>query len=569
MRNWNRIGARGAWLVFALALALQLLGGCDVAVAGYLASRSGGKHSSSGGVVAPDTTYKIYVRQLGPAPLDLDTEDGILEAAGGVPSGAWVFVASGTGSQTLDIAAVVGGPFNSILITAPEAEDYRVDALERIDANGVSVGSAAAADIRSDEVTNESEAAGVPDGKTANTNSLPGAQAYLFVRFGTSLDLLRITLAGATRAAGDVEFAFTESRLANQLSGGVAVAATGQTYLPFVDEASRNVLITRISSDGTTSSTISIEVSTNVTGGLPCALIDQGRDRLYVSFVRSSVGSEENLRVSRLTLSSFDGLTTFTEAPVVGVERVEPNALCVNSIGEFLVCGGRPGTIGGIAHWLRKLNVADVEAWSTPTPASGTGNYFHGVATDSSANVFAVGDTNTAGGDWYIQRFTSAGSPLPVSPITEGDTGVDQAVTAAVGGASLYVGGYFTRAGEGRNGLVFKYNAVDLTSDAGGGFPIEINGFDDANDEIMDIAFDGGELFVVGYTTVNSPAQGENWFVRKYTAAGVLVWDRTYHHGFGNDRAVSVVVNGTYIIVSGEVTISGGTTDLHVRKYAR
>jgi hypothetical protein len=561
--------------VLAVALALQLLGGCDVAVAGYLASRSSSKHSSSGGVVAPDTTFKIYVRNLGSTPTDLDNERTALNLAGGIPGAAWTLVFTGTSSQDLDVSALAGGPFTAVLIQAPEALDYRIDAIELIDANGVSIESAAAASIRSDQLTvanPQANAAGSPDGKTADTDSTPTAQAYLFARFTAPVTLFRVTLAGSTRVSGDVEFAFTLPRLGDQLSGGIAVAPSGQSMLPFVDAVSRNVILARVDPDGASAPTTSVELDTNVTGGLPCALVDAPRDRVYVSYMRAPAPtSEENIRVSRYSLATPGAATTVTELAVLGIERVETNALAVNPIGELLVAGGRPGTIGGLSHWLRKVNEG-TEVWSTPTVASGTGNYFHGVATDSSGNVFAVGDVNTAAGDWHIQRFTSAGTPTPATARTEGGVGADRAVAAAVDATFLYVGGYFDRSAlaipEARNGLLFKYNAADLTP-VGGAFPVEINGFDNADDEIMDIAFDGGELFVVGYTTVNTPAQGQNWFVRKYTAAGALVWERTYHHGFGNDRAISVAVNGNFIVVAGEVTISGGTTDLHVRKYVR
>lgn len=259
-----------------------------------------------------------------------------------------------------------------------------------------------------------------------------------------------------------------------------------------------------------------------------------------------------------------------TELAVVGIERVEANAIALDPIGDLLVAGGGPAIAGQLSHWLRKVNVADTAVWTTPTPAVGTGNYWHGVASDGSGNVFAVGDTDSGAGDWLVQRFTSAGTASPSTPVIEGAVGADRAVAVQVDGAFVYVGGRFDRsaAGEGLNGLLFKYNAADLTP-AGGAFPIEINGFDDDDDEIMDIAAAGGDIYVVGYTTVNTPAQGENWFVRKYDTAGTLVWERTYHHGFGNDRAVSVAVNATHIVVAGEVTISGGSTDLHVRKYVR
>lgn len=569
-QNRDRIGNRNGSRALALLLLVAPLVGCDVAVVAALASRSKSSSSSSG-AAAPDTSFRIYVSSLGAAALDLDNEKIALDAAGGVPGAAWVLAGTGTSTQELDVTLLAGGPFTAVLIQAPEAQDYRIDALELLDTDGTTLESAAAASIRSDETLLEANAAGTPDGATADTDSLPAAKAYLFARFAAPVTLFRVTLAGTARAGGDLEFVLTLPRLGDQFSGGVAVAPSGGITLPFVDQASRNVILGRVDADGGGATITVIEADTNVTGGLPCAVVDAARDRVYVSYMRApALTSEENLRVSRYSLATPGAATTVTDLAVLGIERVEANALALDPIGELLVAGGRPAVVGGLSPWLRKVNVADTEVWTTPTLATGTGHYFHGAAADAAGNVFAVGDTAAAGGDWQIQRYNSAGVPTPAAPRTEGDAGQDRAVAAAVDGNSLYVGGSFDRtgAGEGRNGLLFKYDAADLTP-AGGAFPIEINGADDGNDEILDLAVDGGDVFVVGFTTVSSPAQGENGFVRRYSSAGALVWERSFHHGVGNDRAVSVAVGGGFVVVAAEVTIAGGSTDLQVRKYVR
>ena len=48
-----------------------------------------------------------------------------------------------------------------------------------------------------------------------------------------------------------------------------------------------------------------------------------------------------------------------------------------------------------------------------------------------------------------------------------------------------------------------------------------------------------------------------------------VVWTRTLHFGTGNDRAISVSIRGSSIVVAGTITVGGGTTDVHVRAYAK
>jgi outer membrane protein assembly factor BamB len=136
------------------------------------------------------------------------------------------------------------------------------------------------------------------------------------------------------------------------------------------------------------------------------------------------------------------------------------------------------------------------------------------------------------------------------------------------GSGNIYVGGFAGTDTNGRDGLLLRYtdtgafsNAALFTGPAGG------------DDEILDIAVDSdGFIYAVGYETVTS--QGENMWIRKYeydtnNNEFNTIWTRTHDGGFGNDRAISVAISGSNLVVAGYETNSGGQTKLVLRVYAK
>lgn len=95
-------------------------------------------------------------------------------------------------------------------------------------------------------------------------------------------------------------------------------------------------------------------------------------------------------------------------------------------------------------------------------------------------------------------------------------------------------------------------------------------------DRAYGVAATGGDIYVVGDTDGTLPDQtsagGKDAFVRKYDAAGDLVWTRQFGTA-GADQAYGVAATSGGIYVVGTTTgtlpdqTSGGTTDAYVRKY--
>ncbi len=569
-RNGNRDGAR-----LALLLLLPfLLAGCDVAVVAVLASRSDKSSSSSAAVSTPDTAYKVYVRDLGAAALDLDNEKLALDAAGGNPGAGWTFVAAGTATQDFDITALPGGPFHAVLVQAPLAQDYTIDAFELFDANAAVIETAAAASIRSDEVSVEADAASTPDGLGASTDSLPTAQAYLFARFTNPVTLFRLHLWGAARGSGDVEWVRTFVSPGNQVAGGTAVKADGTSYVTYSDESPRHVWLINYLGDGNAPGVpvgdppAPVSLETNVTATVGSQTVAINGSNVYVA---TTFGGGD-IRVSKIEGPGGTWSTPFSGA---GVDRIEANGLALDGSGNLIVAGGFDfGGLNGVGHFMQKLSASGGVVWGgSPTPPADTNEtYWHAVVAPGATDIYSAGNlfsvTPVPGSIQTYTRLSDSSatgaevrSVLDDGPDVESDLGRAIGVDAA---GSVYVAGFNGAAGPSSNAVLVKY-AADLLSS----IPVFESTAAGA-DEILDIAVEGdGTVYAVGYESVSAPAQGENLFLVKFAPNGAVTWKRTLHAGFGNDRGVSVSTTATHVYVAGQITVSGGTTDVHVRKYVR
>jgi hypothetical protein len=206
-------------------------------------------------------------------------------------------------------------------------------------------------------------------------------------------------------------------------------------------------------------------------------------------------------------------------------------------------------------------------------PVDGTDTWWHGIATDSGNNLFGAGDFFNSGSlEIYSQRITSGGAAGASNTVSHGgqpDLAHSVAVDrSATGNNEVLVAGYQSIAGT-KDGIVLRY------TNAGTSLPFLITNNLNANgdNEILDIVVDStnGAIYAVGYETI--AGQGTNMWIRRYSQTGAVVWTRTHHHaGAGNagdDRAVSVALNGPYVIVVGDVTLAVGGKEIHVRKYVK
>jgi hypothetical protein len=556
-----------------LALLALSLGGCDVIVAGVLASRSSKDSSSSDGPPPPpDTTSKIWVANLSALSAgDLDIERDLIAANGGAPStSTWTAIAGGQSATfVLDVSGVAG-PFDTVLIQCPKIEPHAIDAFEVLGANDVVLETGAAAGVRSNHfdfgLPGVDVVAGAPDGRVG-TSSVPSAvdeSAFLFCRFSAAFTRVRISLWAVLtgRASGDVEWVNHIAEPSDQITGGAGVKADGTYYVTYSQGTPRAVNLYTLSSAGAIVDLDSLEL--NVSTNLGSQSVAISGDNVYIA---TTFGAGD-VRIQKVA-----GLGSFSASPVsgAGVDRVERNGLAVDGAGNVLLAAGFDfGGAGTVGHFMKKYNAAGGEIWAgSPTPPTDTNEtYWHAVVAPGTTNIYSAGDFTSGSVQAYIRRSDSTASGAEVLSILSGgpDAETDLAHAIGVDGAgNVYVAGYHGASGPSRDAFLLKY-AADL-----GGSPTPlVAGTAAGNDEILDIAVEtDGTVYAVGYETVASPAQGENLFLVKFDPAGLPVWRRTLHHGFGNDRGVSVSTTAAHVYVAGQVTVSGGTTDVHVRKYVK
>jgi len=93
------------------------------------------------------------------------------------------------------------------------------------------------------------------------------------------------------------------------------------------------------------------------------------------------------------------------------------------------------------------------------------------------------------------------------------------------------------------------------------------NGVDEANGVVIDSS---GNIFVVGSETRTDLAEASNWLVRKYDAAGTLLWSSTYNYaGASVDVAEEVALDSSgNIVVAGFANwVSNASGSFVTRKY--
>ncbi|HYF01685.1 MAG TPA: hypothetical protein VEJ18_22380 [Planctomycetota bacterium] len=584
-------------MIRALAVCLGLLSlpGCDVAVAGILASRAGKSSSSSSS--APDLRYHLWVADLSAlSAAQLDQESTDIAAAGGNPSSPrWTLAASGTAFQEVDLSTLTG-TFDTVLVQAPKGQTYQLDGLEILQGTGIAeivretIGSTG---IRSSFFANAGGAADFPDGSTADSDVTAPTddKAFLFFRFSAPVVRFRIYIraTGAARVSGEVEYGKRYQRPGDQLVGGAAINSAARIHLGFRESAFIGLL--RFDSDGTLrddtagNDFFTIEPSAASIGS-PAVAIDANNNVIIgVTRTTTSPSDNGNIRVRKYAPDMLSQSWTPKDFISSGVDRVEWNGLAVLAGGDVIVAGGTDFGIGqGVGHFMRRLQASDgTDLWSVSPPAppadAGT-TYWFGVAASGSTNIYSTGDLTTTLGP--VAPYSRHTIDNPTGTLTDNwsDNRNEAGNTAGRGNSvgidsagNVYVGGYYTRSATGRDMVILRYTP------SGPPASVHLNPVISGDDEILDIAVaSDGTVFAVGYETVGTPNQGKNLILLHVNPLGTLVRKWSLHGALagGADRGVSVAISADSVYVVGEVTLDpdgGGAqppeTDIVVRRYVR
>ena len=572
------------WVV-VLLLGLSLPG-CDVATAALILGQDK-KSSGSDPVLAPPpdpgfSVFKAWVAMI----TDPVMARADLIAANGFPTYP--------GSPWLEIGQVLNSDYfapsgsatsiNAILIQVSETQNYALECVEVMDtdfnvieyANGTTYYDQILIDATSDP----SFLLGPPDGKTAVTDAVNPKCAFIFTLFSNpaGIPLFRINGHGATLppSPGEVVAVGNYSSLLSERPGGMAIDGSGKIHLTLsVGDIGRLVRYDQTGTIPLPTADNNVQISADLaTAGTHAVALDPNG----VVFTACS-NSSGLVQVLTLAASNLAIGNSVAFASGFNSDRVEHNSITVASDGNVVVVGGMNSLLSGRNHWRVKIppTLTGSPIWQSSTSLDNSNTtYWHAVTPGANGEVFTTGDnlTNLLGGtnQIYSSRFSTTGVLMWEDSFQQGHIPADlgHALELDLNG-NLYVAGSVGTNTEGKDGALLRYangtgaaTLAQVTGEVGSGL----------DDEILDVAVDpaDGSIFVVGYITVTG--QGENFWVRKYVWDASnnefdVVWTRTHHGGFGNDRAISCAIYQNNLVVAGYETNSTGQTKLVLRIYAK
>jgi uncharacterized delta-60 repeat protein len=244
------------------------------------------------------------------------------------------------------------------------------------------------------------------------------------------------------------------------------------------------------------------------------------------------------------------------------------HGMAVDSSGNVYVTGGSIGSGTGPDYATIKYDSAGNQKWVSRYnngPVNG-GDVAYAIAVDSSGNVYVTGTSLTSGNnaDYATVKYDSAGTQKWVSRYAGPGIASDTAYAIAVDGSgNIYVTGESYGAGTDYDYATIKYNNSGVQQ-----WVSRYNGPGNGSDSAYSIAVDGsGNIYVTG----GSYGAGTNsdYATIKYNNSGVLQWARRYN-GPGNnwDGANSLKRDRTgNIYVTGAITGSGSGYDFATIKY--
>lgn len=204
--------------------------------------------------------------------------------------------------------------------------------------------------------------------------------------------------------------------------------------------------------------------------------------------------------------------------------------------------------------------------WSH-TQAGGLGleEDLFGIAVDEESNAYVSGAFNNdvTGTDFWVRQYTADGGLGWTVSIAGSAMAGDSALAIVRYDEAVYVAGTLNTTGASNNWRVQEY-----TLDGGAGWNASYNGVLGGADVAESVAADTlGNVYVVGRQTVE--LQSRNIYVQQHLSGGMVGWTAGYSGAaLGDDRALAVATDPTgNVIVVGFETVTGQGRDGWIRKY--
>ena len=285
---------------------------------------------------------------------------------------------------------------------------------------------------------------------------------------------------------------------------------------------------------------------------------------LYVGGTSYFAGQTFGNQDSFLTKFNSDGVNQFGRL-FGGSGQDEGYSLAVDSSDNmYLVGDTRSSGAGNDDLFLAKYNSSGVIQWQR-TLGTGASDESHGVAIDSSSNIYIGGRFN--GNDLVLAKYNSSGTIQWQRVLT--GAGAEQGGPLAIDSLdNVYIMGHTTTIGAGGFDLFLaKYNSsgvIQWQRTLGG-----VSNDEWSNDGEGGLAVDSNNDVYITGRTESTGAGGADCIIAKYNSSGVIQWQRTlgsaqHEDGYGLTTDAS---NNVYVVGKTSVTTGAGSFDMLVAKY--
>ncbi len=367
---------------------------------------------------------------------------------------------------------------------------------------------------------------------------------------------------------GDVVWTRTHGG-GNNFGRGIAIDSSDNVYI-IGDERrigeDRNIWIRKYDSSGNTIWTrIHNSSESNSDYGYGIAVDTSGN--VYVTGREMITGLGFNIWIRKY---NADGSTNWTRTHNGSTNKWDyGHDIAVDSSGNVYVVGSEYITGETYNIWIRKYNADGSTNWTRTHNSPGINQIDegHGIAVDSSGNVYVTGSENLPSEflNIWIRKYDTDGNTNWTRTYNgvanSRDTGHDIAVDSS---GNVYVTGFEEVTGEDENIWIRKYDSIGNTI-----WTRTHNGSENAEDEGRGIALDlSGNVYITGYEHVTGE-RGNIW-VRKYSANGDTNWTRTFHSiGSNHEESYGIAVDTSgNVYVTGYVYITNEGCNVWVRKYS-
>ncbi|MBI2573197.1 hypothetical protein HYV86_05030 [Candidatus Woesearchaeota archaeon] len=374
---------------------------------------------------------------------------------------------------------------------------------------------------------------------------------------------------------------------------GSAVAIVNQTPGQFgLLGSGDDWLVRKYTSAGTLLWSFNYSLQLQNAADVAYSVVVDNSDNIYVGGYTTNSTGYVSWHIKKLDSNGIEDNTWNKTVQNPQLAGSGPNAyaysLLLNSTNLYVVGSGTnlsADPTSGTDWWIKKYTATTAVEVVTNWNKNFTGNrsglstltvpsdYAYGLSADSSGNIFVVGDgMGLIGGDelsaktdWWIKKFTSAGTEDTTNWNIYLDGGINLSDTPysldfdSLG--NLYVVGVWTN--DTTDGGAGRFHLERFNTSGNRNMTWSSSYYESSNSggsKAYDVAVDStNNVWAIGYgTALNASYSQKDWHLERYATTGIKNWDVNYSsHYNGSDVAYGIALDAT-----GNAYVAGSSVHL-------